>query len=156
VFINTVSNISIVSMSFTQSHTTNLLSMIPNANHVIKVDIDSMIQNIDDQDRVIVSNVIKTMTVLRTYELVKNIEIVKTKKGYDIVGCLATNLDQEMIITAADFEILQSVNPCRVACVLVQISEKALELVVRVYSHDTPIVFNSVQISHISKKSRWI
>jgi hypothetical protein len=95
------------------------------------------------------------MQVLRSHEFVHNFEVVCNKKGYDVIGTLATSFEKELILTAADFEVLQSVSCTRIAAVMVQVSGNALELVVRVFKHDTPISFSSVQVSHISKKTRW-
>jgi hypothetical protein len=50
---------------------------------------------------------------------------------------------------------LQSVSIARIASIMVQVSNNALELVVRVFKHDTPLTFSTVQVSHISKKQRW-
>jgi hypothetical protein len=138
-----------------RSHTQNLLSLIPGATSVVKADIDKLLSPVHQDDRVLVSNVIKTMQVLRSHEFVHNFEVVCNKKGYDVIGTLATSFEKELILTAADFEVLQSVSCTRIAAVMVQVSGNALELVVRVFKHDTPISFSSVQVSHISKKTRW-
>jgi len=116
---------------------------------------DKLLMYVHKEDRVLVNNIVKTMQVLRTHEFVSNFEVVSNKKGYDVIGTLATSFDRELILTAADFEILQSVSPARVNTIMVQVSGKALELVVRVFSHDTPITFSTVQVSHINKKTRW-
>ena len=120
-----------------------------------KIDYEKLLELVHPEDKTLVCNVIKTMQILRTHDFVRNLEIVNHKKGYDIVGTLASNFDNELIITSADFEILQSVSCARVNTVMVQVSGKALELVVRVFAQDTPITFSTVQVSHINKKTRW-
>jgi len=135
--------------------TENMLSMIPSAK-TIKVDFEKVLKDIPPDDRTLVGNVIKTMHILRTSEdFISNIEICANRKGYDIIGTLSNSLDKEVIISNTDFEIITSVNPTRISTVMVQVSNKAVELVVRVYSHNTPITYNTVQISHIAKKTRW-
>lgn len=137
-------------------HTARLLSYMPGAGTSnVKPDFDKLMAEVHHDDKTLVSNVIKTMQVLRTHDFVHNFEVVRNKKGYDVVGTLASNFNQELIITSADFEILQSVSSARVNTVMVQVSGKALELVVRVFAHDTPITFSTVQVSHINKKTRW-
>ena len=139
----------------TRDITANLLSMIPGSK-TINLDFEKILKDIPNDDRVLVGNVIKTMHILRKEEnFITNIEIYPNKKGYDVIGQLSNSLDKELIVSNMDFEILTSVNPTRISTVMVQVSNKSVELVVRIYSHDTPIVYNSVQISHISKKSRW-
>ena len=143
--------------SAANSHTANLMSFMPGAGKsVVKTDFDKLLAEVHPEDKTLVSNVIKTMQVLRTHDFVFNFEVVRNKKGYDVVGTLASNFDHELIITSADFEILQSVSCARVNTVMVQVSGKALELVVRVFAHDTPITFSTVQVSHINKKTRWL
>jgi hypothetical protein len=138
-----------------RAHTQSLLSLMPGGRSVVNVDMDKLLMYVHKEDRVLVNNIVKTMQVLRTHEFVSNFEVVSNKKGYDVIGTLATSFDRELILTAADFEILQSVSPARVNTIMVQVSGKALELVVRVFSHDTPITFSTVQVSHINKKTRW-
>ena len=139
----------------TRDITANLLSMIPGSK-TMNLDFEKILKDIPNDDRVLVGNVIKTMHILRKEEnFITNIEIYPNKKGYDVIGQLSNSLDKELIVSNMDFEILTSVNPARISTVMVQVSNKSVELVVRIYSHDTPIVYNSVQISHISKKSRW-
>ncbi|KAJ1475183.1 hypothetical protein T484DRAFT_1751234 [Baffinella frigidus] len=139
-----------------RSHAKALLSLVPGNSTVVKVDMDKLLSNVHHDDRVLVSNVIKTMQVLRPHDFLHNMEVVNNKKGYDVIGTLGTSFEKELIVTAADFEILQSVSCTRVASVMVQVSNKALELVVRVYKHDTPMTFSTVQVSHINKKTRWL
>lgn len=139
-----------------RSHTQTLLSLIPGGTAVVKADIDKLLIPVDKEDHVLVSNVIKTMQVLRTHDFLSNFEVVCNKKGYDVIGTLATSFDKELIITSADFEIMQSVSIARIAAIMVQVSGSALELVVRVFKHDTPLTFSTVQVSHISKKTRWL
>jgi hypothetical protein len=137
------------------SHTKTLLSLIPGGTAVIKADIDKLLIPVHQEDRVLVSNVLKTMQVLRNYDFLSNFEVVPNKKCYDVIGTLATSFEKDVIITSADFEILQSVSAARIASVMVQVSGGTLELVVRVSKHDTPITFSTVQVSHVSKKTRW-
>jgi hypothetical protein len=139
-----------------RSHTQALLSLIPGRTATVKADIDNLLVNVHHEDRVLVSNVIKTMQVLRTHDFVDNFEVVSNKKCYDVIATLATSFGKELMITAGDFEILQSVSPARITSIMVQVSGGALELVVRVFKHDTPITFSTVQVSHISKKTRWM
>ncbi len=135
--------------------TKNMLSMIPNTK-TINVDFEKVLKDIPPDDRTLVGNVIKTMHILRTNDdFISNIEICANKKGYDIIGTLSNSFDKEVIISNTDFEILTSVNPTRISTVMVQVANKSFELVVRVYSHTTPITYNTVQISHIAKKTRW-
>jgi hypothetical protein len=136
-------------------HTETLLSLVPGATVVVNADMDKLLAPVHQEDRVLVSNVIKTMQVLRTHDFLNNFEVVCNKKGYDVIGTLATSFQKELIVTAADFEILQSVSIARIAAIMVQVSGNALELVVRVFKHDTPLTFSTVQVSHISKKRRW-
>jgi hypothetical protein len=131
------------------------LSLVPGATAVVKADMDKLLAPVHQEDRVLVSNVIKTMQVLRTHDFLNNFEVVCNKKGYDVIGTLATSFQKELIVTASDFEILQSVSIARIASIMVQVSNNALELVVRVFKHDTPLTFSTVQVSHISKKQRW-
>jgi hypothetical protein len=145
------------SASAAKDHTANLLSYMPGAGKLAaKIDYERLLEKVHPEDKTLVCNVIQTMQILRSHDFVRNFEIVKHKKGYDIVGTLASNFDNELIITSADFEILQSVSCARVNTVMVQVSAKALELVVRVFAHDTPITFSTVQVSHINKKTRWL
>jgi hypothetical protein len=132
-----------------------LFSLVSTGRTVVKADIDKLLQKVHEEDKVLVGNVIRTMQVLRNHDLVNNFEVVQNVKGYDVIGTLAKTLDRELILTSADFEIIQSVSPARINTVMVQVSNKQLELVVRVFSHNTPITFSTVQISHISKKTRW-
>ena len=135
--------------------TSNLMSMIPGSKK-INIDMEKILHDVPQDDKTLIGNVIKTMHILRKEEnFISNIEIYPNKKGYDVIGHLSNSLDKELIISNSDFEILASVNPTRISTVMVQVSNKAVELVVRVYSHDTPIVYNSVQISQINKKARW-
>jgi hypothetical protein len=142
-------------ISTVRAHTSQMLSMIPGATNVMNLDMEKLLTTVHTEDRVLVGNIIKTMHVLRTHDFISNIEIIPNKKGFDVIGTLSTSLEKELIISNADFEIIMSVNPVRISTVMVQVSNKAVELVVRVYSHDTPIVYNSVQVSHIAKKTRW-
>lgn len=73
-----------------------------------------------------------------------------------MIGTLSKSLEKEMILTSSDFEILQSVSPARISTIMVQICNKSLELVVRVFSQDTPLVYSSVQITHINKRKRMV
>lgn len=132
-----------------------LFSLVSTGRTVVKADIDKLLQKVHDEDKVLVENVIKTMQVLRNHDFVHNFEVVSNVKGYDVIGTLAKSFDRELILTSADFEIIQSVSPARINTVMVQVSNNALELVVRVFAHNTPITFSTVQISHISKKTRW-
>ena len=133
----------------------SMLSMIP-GDKTIKLDFEKLLKDIPIDDKTLVGNVIKTMHILRSGEnFISNIEICPNRKGYDVIGTLSNSLDKEVLVSNTDFEVLTSVNPTRVSTVMVQISNKALELVVRVYSHTTPITYNTVQISHIAKKTRW-
>ena len=132
-----------------------LFSLVSTGRSVVKPDMDKLLSKVHDEDKILVGNVIKTMQVLRTHEFVFNFEAVPNVKGYDVIGTLAKSFDRELILTSADFEIIQSVSPARINTVMVQVSNNALELVVRVLSHNTPITFSTVQISHISKKTRW-
>jgi len=135
--------------------TANILSMIPNGK-TMNVDMDKLLKDVPVEDRTLIGNVIKTMHILRKGEdFISNIEICKNRKGYDIIGNLSKSLDKELMVSNADFEVIASVNPARISTVMVQVSNKAVELVVRVYSHTTPIIYNSVQISHVAKKVRW-
>jgi len=140
-----------------QAHemTASMLSMIP-GDKTIKLDFEKLLKDVPQDDKTLVGNVIKTMHILRSGEnFISNIEICPNRKGYDVIGTLSNSLDKEVIVSNTDFEVLTSVNPTRISTVMVQVSNKALELVVRVYSHTTPIVYNTVQISHIAKKTRW-
>ena len=144
-----------MALSGARDITSNLLSMIPGSK-TINLDFKRVLENVPKDDRTLIGNVIKTMHILRKEEkIITNIEIYPNKKGYDVIGTLSNNLDKELIISNTDFEIISSVNPTRISTVMIQVSNKAVELVVRVYSHNTPIVYNSVQISHIAKKTRW-
>jgi hypothetical protein len=139
----------------THDVTANMLSMIPGGK-TIHLDFEKILKDVPQDDRTLVGNVIKTMHILRKGEdFISNIEICPNRKGYDVIGTLSNSLDKELIISNTDFEVIQSVNPTRISTVMVQVSNKAVELVVRVYSHTTPITYNSVQISHICKKTRW-
>ncbi|KAJ1464350.1 hypothetical protein T484DRAFT_1758163 [Baffinella frigidus] len=132
-----------------------LFSLVSTGRTVVKADFDKLMQKVHEEDKVLVGNVIRTMQVLRTHDFVYNFEVVPNVKGYDVIGTLAKSFDRELILTSADFEIIQSVSPARINTVMVQVSNKALELVVRVFSHNTPLSFSTVQISHINKKTRW-
>jgi hypothetical protein len=132
-----------------------LFSLVSTGRTVVKADMDKLLQKVHDEDKTLVGNVIRTMQVLRSHDLVYNFEVVPNVKGYDVIGTLAKSFDRELILTSADFEIIQSVSPARINTVMVQVSNNALELVVRVFAHNTPITFSTVQISHISKKTRW-
>jgi hypothetical protein len=133
-----------------------LFSLVSTGRTVVKANIEKLLQKVHDDDKVLVENVIRTMQVLRTHDFVYNFEVVPNVKGYDVIGTLTKSFDRELILTSADFEIIQSVSPTRINTVMVQVSNNALELVVRVFSHNTPITFSTVQISHISKKTRWL
>ena len=135
--------------------TASMLSMIP-GDKTLKIDFEKLLKDVPSDDKTLVGNVIKTMHILRSGEnFISNIEICPNRKGYDVIGTLSNSLDKEVIVSNTDFEVLTSVNPTRISTVMVQVSNKALELVVRVYSHTTPITYNTVQISHIAKKTRW-
>ena len=135
--------------------TSNLMSMIPGCKKM-NLDMEKILHDVPQDDKTLIGNVIKTMHILRKEDnFISNIEIYPNKRGYDVIGNLSNSLDKELIISNSDFEILTSVNPTRISTVMVQVSNKAVELVVRVYSHDTPIVYNSVQISQINKRARW-
>jgi hypothetical protein len=135
--------------------TASMLSMIP-GDKTLKIDFEKLLKDVPQDDKTLVGNVIKTMHILRSGEnFISNIEICPNRKGYDVIGTLSNSLDKEVIVSNTDFEVLTSVNPTRISTVMVQVSNKALELVVRVYSHTTPITYNTVQISHIAKKTRW-
>ena len=122
----------------------------------MNLDMEKILHDVPQDDKTLIGNVIKTMHILRKEDnFISNIEIYPNKRGYDVIGNLSNSLDKELIISNSDFEILTSVNPTRISTVMVQVSNKAVELVVRVYSHDTPIVYNSVQISQINKRARW-
>jgi hypothetical protein len=116
---------------------------------------DDLLKDVHKEDKIIVNNIIQTMQVLRNYEFLTNFEVIKNKKGYDIVGTLANSLSTDLIITNGDMEVLQSVSPARIATIMIQISNGALELVVRVLDHDCPVTYSTVQVSHIHKKTRW-
>ncbi len=133
-----------------------LFSLVSTGRTVVKANIEKLLPKVHDDDKVLVENVIRTMQVLRTHDFVYNFEVVPNVKGYDVIGTLTKSFDRELILTSADFEIIQSVSPTRINTVMVQVSNNALELVVRVFSHNTPITFSTVQISHISKKTRWL
>lgn len=105
----------------TNIHTKNLISFVPNGSSVKKEDIESLLTKVHEDDRVLVGNVIRTMQVLRTHDFVHNFEVVSNQKGYDVIGTLSKSFDRELIVTAADFEVLQSVNPTRVSTVMVQV-----------------------------------
>ena len=139
-----------------RSHAHALLALIPGKSATVNVDMEELLKPVHLDDRVLVSNVIKTMQVLRTHDFLHNFEVVCNKKGYDVIGTLSNSFDKELIVTAADFEVLQSVSCTRIAGVMIQLSNKALELVVRVYKYDTPMTFSTVQVSHINKKTRWL
>ena len=135
--------------------TANILSMIPNGK-TLNVDLDKLLKDVPVEDRTLLGNVVKTMHILRKGEdFISNIEICQNRKGYDIIANLSNSFDKELMVSNADFEVIMSVNPTRISTVMVQVSNKAVELVVRVYAHTTPIVYSSVQISHIAKKTRW-
>ncbi|KAJ1469879.1 hypothetical protein T484DRAFT_1754199 [Baffinella frigidus] len=139
-----------------RKHTNSLLSLIPGRNVVVQDDIERLLKNVHEDDKIIIRNVVSTMSILRNQaNFVHNFEVVPNKKGYDVIGTLAKTFDKELLITAADFEILMSVSPARISTIMVQVSNKALELVVRVFFHDTPLTFSTVQVSHISKKTRF-
>jgi len=137
------------------THTEKLLSMIPGNSSTSRVDMEKLLREVHKEDKIIVSNVIQTMQVLRNYEFLTNFEVIKNKKGYDVVGTLANSLSNDLIITSGDLEVLQSVSPARIATTMIQISNDALELVVRVLDHDCPLTYSTVQVSHIHKKTRW-
>ena len=139
-----------------RSHAHALLALIPCKTATVKVDMEELLKPVQLEDRVLVSNVIKTMQVLRTHDFLQNFEVVCNKKGYDIIGTLSTSFDKELIVTSADFEVIQSVSCTRIAGVMVQLSNKSLELVVRITKHDAPLLFSTVQVSHINKKTRWL
>jgi len=136
------------------THTQNLLSLLPGNKISINVDLERLLKNVHNDDRTTIQNVITTMHVLRTHEFVSNVEVVPHRIGYDVIGTLSKSLEKELILTSSDFEIIQSVSPARINTVMVQVSNHAIELVVRVFSHDTPIVYSSVQVSHINKRKR--
>ena len=136
-------------------HTQNLMSLIPGGSGAVNVDMDRLLKNVHAEDKTTVHNVVSTLHVLRTHEFVSNIEIVNHRVGYDVIGTLCKSVDKDlMILTSSDFEIIQSVSPARISSIMIQVSNKALELVIRVFSHDTPIVYSSVQITHINKRKR--
>lgn len=144
-----------MALSGARDITSNLLSMIPGSK-AINLDFEKVLENVALEDKTLVGNVIKTMHILRKEDnFISNIEIYPNKKGYDVIATLSNSFDKELLVSNTDFEILTSVNPTRISTVMVQVSNKAIELVVRVYSHDTPIVYNSVQISQINKRARW-
>ena len=144
-----------MALSGARDITSNLLSMIPGSK-TINLDFEKVLENFPQEDRTLIGNVIKTMHILRKEEnSITNIEIYPNKEGYDIIGNLSNSLDKELIISNTDFEILTSVNPTRISTVMIQVSNKAVEHVLRVYSYNTPIVYNSVQISQINKRARW-
>jgi hypothetical protein len=136
------------------THTQNLLSLLPSNKISVNVDLERLLKNVHKDDKTTIQNVITTMYVLRTHELVSNVEVVPHRIGYDVIGTLSKSLEKELILTSSDFEIIQSVSPARINTIMVQVSNNALELVVRVFSHDTPIMYSSVQITHINKRRR--
>ena len=136
------------------THTQNLLSLLPSNKISVNVDLERLLKNVHKDDKTTIQNVITTMYVLRTHELVSNVEVVPHRVGYDVIGTLSKSLEKELILTSSDFEIIQSVSPARINTIMVQVSNNALELVVRVFSHDTPIMYSSVQITHINKRRR--
>jgi len=68
------------------THTEKLLSMIPGNSSTSRVDMEKLLREVHKEDKIIVSNVIQTMQVLRNYEFLTNFEVIKNKKGYDVVG----------------------------------------------------------------------
>ena len=63
----------------TRLHTETLLSLVPGATAVVKADMDKLLAPVHQEDRVLVSNVIKTMQVLRTHDFLNNFEVVCLK-----------------------------------------------------------------------------
>ena len=112
----------------------------------------------NNDDKIIVNNIVETLRVLRPSRptFVENIEVTKTSKGYDVIGTLANSLTDSCMVTFSDFDVIQSVSPARVTQIMVQIEKGSVDLVVRVSSTNTPIVFTTVQLRHIEKKQRWI
>ena len=111
-----------------------------------------------NEDNILVNNVVETLRVLRPNRpaLVENIEVTKTNKGYDVIGTLANSLTDSCMVTFSDFEVLQSVSPARITQIMVQVENGSIDLVVRVTSTSTPVMFTTVQIHHIEKKQRWM
>jgi hypothetical protein len=103
-----------------KNHAHNLMSLAPIGISVVKADIDNLLKKVHDDDKVLVGNVIRTMQVLRTHDFVHNFEVVCNQKGYDVIGTLSKSFERELIVTEADFEVIQSVNPTRVSTVMVQ------------------------------------
>ena len=136
------------------THTQNLLSMLSNNKCSVNVDLERLLKNVHNEDKTTIQNVITTLHVLRTHEFVSNVVVVPHRIGYDVIGTLSKSLDKELVLTSSDFEIIQSVSPARINTVFLQVCNQALELVVRVFSHDTPLVYSSVQITHINKRKR--
>ena len=110
-----------------------------------------------NEDKMLVNSVIEALRVLRQNRpaLVENIEVAKTKKGYDVIGTLSKSLTDNCVVTFSDFEVLQSVSPARITQIMVQVANGSIDLVVRVVSTSTPVLFTTVQINHIHKKQRY-
>lgn len=110
-----------------------------------------------NEDKMLVNSVIEALRVLRQNRpaLVENIEVVKTKKGYDVIGTLSKSLTDSWVVTFSDFEVLQSVSPARITQIMVQVANGSIDLVVRLVSTSTPVLFTTVQINHIQKKQRY-
>jgi hypothetical protein len=110
-----------------------------------------------NEDKMLVNSVIEALRVLRQNRpaLVENIEVVKTKKGYDVIGTLSKSLTDSCVVTFSDFEVLQSVSPARITQIMVQVANGSIDLVVRLASTSTPVLFTTVQLNHIQKKQRY-
>jgi hypothetical protein len=129
-----------------------------------KLRIESLLADVQNEDKVIIMNVFATIETLRPYKMIHQYKVVSTKKGYDVVGQLHEQRDSDdtskgtsdIIISLQDLEIITNMNPARISTCIVQIpSNGQPQLVVRVLRSDQAIVYNDVQISHVRKKTKW-
>jgi hypothetical protein len=138
------------------AHTKHLISLMPGNTRVSDVDIERLVSSVLPDDRVLVTNIITTLQVLRGPQnhLCSNYEIVRNSKGYDLIATLSNSLKKEFTVSHNDMEIIQSVSIPRINSIFVQLSNESIELVVRIYNSTFPVVYNSVQLHTIHKRAR--
>jgi hypothetical protein len=129
-----------------------------------KLRIESLLAEVQNEDKVIIMNVFATIETLRPFKMIHQYKVVTTKKGYDVIGQLNEQRDgddtskrtNDIIISIQDLEIITNMNPARISTCVVQIpATGSPQLVVRVLRSDQAIVYNDVQISHVRRKTKW-
>lgn len=120
---------------------------------------DKLLQNIESiEDKILITNCVELLHVLRPKEpLATNFVVVPWSGGFNLIGTISTSLhEKQVVVNQEDFDTIMSLSPARICNVSVQVTDGALELVVRITKHTTPISLTSYQIKYINRKQRLL